>query len=566
MGVGYVNPDKPGALRHQIRRNYRERDDKDPLLEVQIKAPGPLRGRVSDWGDGSLKSLRPEGRFESRAPSLEAVRLVESIGSISLKKALGLLKPRYGRSVVSESVKREFDRGDDEAQDIIRDAYAAISGQKAEKDAGRHWFQGRRIGPPAVLYRKEHILRALRDAGKRSFTACELAAAVAYENGLSGDGYVEHLNAVRALKQNDGFEVVSGNMSDYAQIVRDGILEGMHRLLWKPGSGKKMFSTDEIADKMGLYQYLGEEYRRRHLDPKDGSNSKRIRQTASKYLTTAGGVLESMGLVKKYPMPTSEGSSLRWVHVGHIHSVYLPPRECIDYDILSHLFENGETSIDHFTAHENIKDSNIGSIEGRYNSAVVLKAVDRLETDGVVVKRKTGQKNYVALTGEGQDIMRAQALFDLDCEIHGRVPQLLEDTRRMLLGTHSQGLGAAEVKTLGRICAGVALLRRLEAPERIQLLEEIRRMPPEDAPKMKYGAVYARLIDEVDEMGLGLERQKLERLAYNLAYGERPWTNISEHNLREKYHPALVSLEAEGRVEEGAAAWFMENVVKAKAP
>jgi hypothetical protein len=163
-----------------------------------------------------------------------------------------------------------------------------------------------------------------------------------------------------------------------------------------------------------------------------------------------------------------------------------------------------------------------------------------METDGLIVKGREGHKNQLSLTDAGRRIMDRQIRHDLEAERAGEIPHLLEETRRVILGSYAEGLSSRERNLLHRITQAVFILRHLALGEKPP--EIVRRLVPDPTQKRQY---------ELTLKGV-----------HNIIGGERPWTNVTSSNMRDNFLPAIEGMEVDGLVEEGTSQWIVENILQ----
>lgn len=519
---------KHGSPKRRGRRRHAGRDR--PVDEVKIKRYGALRER----DERRFQRYEAFSRRKSRGqPTPQSRQRVGMVGNVSFKRGLSYLEGRFGRMVSSESVPNEYDAGGADVRQAIDRELERITGE--QEKAGR----GERIREnPQVLQRKTDVLRMLRKSGLRKLTPSELTGALIYKFGFEpyemgnsiqvNSSLLNYLNAVCSLPKGPA-GIVDGTMSNCINAVRQGVVADMHDLLWRTGEGKKVFSTDEVAGQLGIYERMG-------LSPDEQKDRNRV----ATVISHAAGVLESMGLVKKLPRRMGD-KDYRWVHAGNMDKVVFSHDETLDYDILWTLYEKGESPLMDFAKPYEFHGRKTGSSSGKYVAARVRESVGRLETEGLVWRERRRQAYHVGLTKAGRDVIRAQNNHEKSMELNDEYPHLLEATRRALLGTYAEGLKAGEKKTLSRMLLGVGVARRMgEGRKPSQISREL-------------GGDYGGGHDGYS---------KVFNMCKSLGNGIHPWGQVSTENLKKKYVPRIRQMEADRLAEAGTADWMVENILR----
>jgi hypothetical protein len=447
-----------------------------------------------------------------------------------------MLEGRFSRKVQS-SVQRSYDEGTEPARQIIEEKIAEIIRSPAEsKDAKAQPIKTSK--DPRVASRKVEILKAILHAGARPITACELTAALAFAYGLRGydeqlttglrtkggkstqTELLAHLNAVETLDMDE--KPILGSGWTYIRVVREGILESMHELLWRlPSGAPRKISTDEIITRLGLDT----------MPKKD----------ASTLVTTAGGVLETMGLVKKLPQrPGSRDKSLLWVHSGYIETTPYNPKESTDYDILDSLFRLGRIPVDELARPFTISGYNYGSKWGRFDINTVKASIKRLHDEGWVQIDDSTARMHAAVSPHGRMLLEEQRWSDQVSTLTGEIPHLQEPTRQAILGISSTGLTKSEEQRLDTYLLAACTLRRQES-----------------------GAGVASILPELVQNGLIKEASETaESYLRSIAHaGKRPWVRTSAKKLRRAYLQPMQEREKTNPYLAGISAWFEANVI-----
>ncbi|MBU0762493.1 MAG: hypothetical protein KKD39_05655 [Candidatus Altiarchaeota archaeon] len=534
---------KPGVERARKRRKDMF-DEKEHSLRVSELRLMQLPERRIASDKAVEKSERRAERANKDKPSMGSQELVSLIGEISLTQAIGRLKGRFGRGVSSESLVSEFQRGNQQVRQAIEDEIAKITGLRQTLTDG-----GRIRENPIVLQRKDTILHALRDAGYRKLTPVELSAVLAYRFGLSpferqADGsimmedgapvkseFMQHMNAAERLSYGpDG--VVSGTMANCLNVVRKGVLEDMHRQLWHPGTGSRIFSTDDLIRRLKIFERFGWD-----------SENRSDQDKASNLITHAGGILESMGLVKKLPRRVGSDKCFRWIHTGYFESTYFPQNESVDYDLLMQLGSKGPTPLQDFVRPYVIGNASLGSPTGKYSPTTLRGAVNRMETEGLIEREKKGKAFILRLSDLGRSVVARQKMHDMVSDSTGVQPHLLEETRRALLASYAEGMSADEQRTLHNLVEEVMVIRRLADGRAVMdIVNEF--SPPRSQDRGRYDHWY--------------------NLAYGISHGRLLHQKITTENMRTKYLPAIDDMEADRMVEDGTSQWLLENVIRTR--
>jgi DNA-binding MarR family transcriptional regulator len=528
------NFEKPGSAAH-IRGRHNKAREKLQQTEVEELKLMQLPHRKRQANKQVEKSESYAQKTEMRRQSQFGEKLVADVGALSLTQAVKRLRGRYGRGVKSESLSQEYELGDEATKKAIEDEIERIGVLRGRITSGESIREN-----PNVLKRRDDILHALRDAGHRKLTPAELTAVLAYRYGLSPyenmsdckpvkSEFLENMNATESLPYGPN-GVISGPMVNCINAVRKGMLNDMHELLWHPGTGDVVFSSDEIIKRLNVYERFGWDCK-----------SRRDQDKASGLVSHSGGILESMGLIRKLPRRAGASKNLRWVHSGYFESTYLPPEEAIDYDILTQLKKRGPTPLQDFAKQYRIGDNIQGSPKGRYPINTLRMAVDRMETEGLIEREKRGKTYYVDLRREGRDLIERQQLHDTVANASGEVPNMLEDTRRVILGSYAEGLSAEEKKTLRNLVEAVTVVRY-----------------------MQEGKTAA---DAANDLGCPKSRDRKKydhwyNLAYSCSRGIYPWRRISEENMIQKYLPKIREMQEDGLVCGGISEWLVEEVLK----
>jgi len=520
--------------------------------------------------------MQPGREFVS---AFEALVRVDAVGKLSFRESMGLLQPRYGRMVSTESPVTEFVEGGDEERRIIAAEIERLTSIREALDRGDKQMGGRRIREkPDVLLRKMEILQALQSAerGRYGRTASQLCGIMVYQFGFEpyelddAGGQVldrfnrpvptdllKYLNATRDFPK----RIVS-RTDAVVETARNGVLRDMHELLLHREPGQpKVLTSEDIIDALGIYPRFG-------YDPK----SREGRIKASRLVSVAGGVLEAMGLAMKLPKETQGSHTFfNWCHRAHSESRETIPTESIDYALAMELLQRGRTPVQELARIYDMPGHGMGErrvkeLSGPFNPASLNHRVRNLEAEGVARITKEHTTNYVELTPRAAEIIRRQREFIEAREREGKEPYLLEETRRLIMGSYAQTATPRDIRRAEMIVRGARILRRME-----RMLEE-QGVEVDGFFRPGGGGIPALLeqarqynvspVDIIHDMYGQFNRVVFTYIGDMLRDGTVPWRNVTLDSMTNTYLPLIEEGEERGDIEPGTSDWIKKWVLQ----
>ncbi len=289
-------------------------------------------------------------------------RLERFIGKTPFQRALRMRQQRFGRNVSTAVVPRK----------PAADAAIAKSLERHEQKV-LEW-RSRKKTPKtiAVLEARAAVLRGLRQVGfKPNFN--NLVAALAYEHGLKGGSeskLLKAMNAANTMNLKLGGTLASGSMGLTHTAIKRDLCFKINEVL---ASSKEALNTKEIAVRIGLKPTW--------------------KQT--RYVTTALGILDLMGL--SYKLPSAKGGLLyRWIHAARRMSSETIPVWSIDFITLKKLSERNAPA----AATELSREIGVSNLR---------KTLRRLERLQLIKTTLASSRTMVALSSYGKTLIREQA-------------------------------------------------------------------------------------------------------------------------------------------------------------
>ncbi|MFC2162682.1 hypothetical protein ACFLRF_03300 [Candidatus Altiarchaeota archaeon] len=530
----------------------------------------PNKLQLMQIRDRDEKRIRNAEKHDLRSGKIpkEVQDRIDSIGVVGFQRALKLVRSsRAGRRARLEGLKKIYDEGTGDTRQIITENLDEIGVDLAA------WHSGRKIRKsPELLAHKQEILTELLTAGARPLVAPEFIAALAYVHGMSPYEYETRKDGstildgrgnpqIRYVRETDGLakigpfgrpipvrtefmeaynaamtipqQVISGSLKFYADILGNNMLAETHDLLLNKNPRKGVWTTQEMATALNLYERHGK-------DP----GSQKDQTQVMNWVTSSAGILQWMGLVKKYPQDSHMGVkvSARYIHTAHYEQAAGLPEDNVDYWILKTLHKQGPTPGKDLHSPVHKRNRTIGARWALFNEGAVKKGLGRMELDGLVQSEGSGRQ-VIQLTPAGRGLIRGQEESDVKAGEEGRPPYLTDDLRKALLGSYREGLNGEQVKTFHRFVRAVTTARMIEGGSSTP--DIVRTMNPElNVRGSSMSSKYYR------------EHAHVEQIRSR----HYPWDPIKQGPLLAKYVQAFQIAEDDDIIPEGHTQWLRSHL------